>query len=413
MSDSAKARQLKKHKYIATGLFILMAVIYALMVYKQQVAPAGWAGYVKAFAEAGMVGALADWFAVTALFRHPLGIPIPHTNLIERKKNDLGRNLGHFVNENFLNPENIRPYINRIDIAEIITGWLEKPGNSKLLENELTNLLHKIIHDIPDREAEDFLTQKGAELLHSINFQQLAASGIAYLVKKEEPMLLLENLLPQIKTYIQDNEQIILQRLAESRPFIAFLAGKKISREITGGFVAFIEEVENDKAHFVRQKLTENLLNLEQDLRHQKWEHKFSRFKKELITPDKLNTYARDTWNHLKTTLQNQIEDPEAKLREVIRKTIEKLTADLKTDRKLSDRLNSWIRHFIYRMILKNRQEIEKLISSTIAGWEAKELSEKLELEVGKDLQFIRVNGTLVGGLMGLLIYIITHLLTG
>lgn len=410
MSDY-KRKQLRKHKRIATGLFFLMAVIYGVMVYFQHHSPENWMGYVEAFAEAGMVGALADWFAVTALFRHPLGLKIPHTNLIERKKDDLGKNLGMFVNENFMNPENIRPYIERLDVVKLLTEWLNKPKNRDLLEVEIAHLLKKILTDLDDHQVEDFLTLQATDLLHKLDLQNIASSGLEYIVKNNEHIHLLERLLPQIKTYIQENEQMILKRISNARPLIAFLAGKKISREITEGLISFLDEIEKDQTHFVRGKLTETLEKIVSDLKFtDTYNDKFNQFKQEFITSENIQPYMKDVWIGFKTRLSMQLEDRNSVLKQYIAKSLIKISDNLQSDYDLQFKLNHWIQHFVYRMVLKNRQEIEALITTTVESWEGRELSEKLELEVGKDLQFIRINGTLVGGLMGLLIYIVTHL---
>src|SRR5690625_4704931 len=341
-----KRKQLRKHKSIASGFFFLMAIIYVVMIYFQQHEPEDWMGYVDAFAEAGMVGALADWFAVTALFKHPLGIPIPHTNLIERKKNDLGKNLGMFVNENFINPKNIRPYIERLDIVKLFLDWLSKKKNRALLEVEITNLFKKIFYDLEEEKVEDFFSTKGAELLQNINYKKITSSGINYLLSKEEHLNLLDNFLPQIKKYIQENENIILQKISDNRPFIAFLAGKKISREITDGIISFIEEIENDENHFVREKLTQALFNLSSDIENtSKWDVKFHKLKTEIITPENLNPYSQDLWKKLKEILEKQFENPESDLKFYIRKNIDKLAENLQKDQELQYRLNHWIQH--------------------------------------------------------------------
>ncbi len=411
MANTTKRKQLQKHKQLATGLLLLMAVIYSVLVYLEQEHFQAWMGYVKAFAEAGMVGALADWFAVTALFRHPLGLPIPHTNIIERKKDTLGENLGHFVNENFLNPETIRPYIEELDIVKIIVDWLQNPKNKNGLEQELGILIQKIVSDLDDQEVERFLTEKGAVLLQRLDYPKIVEKGVSYLIERNEHIVLLENILPQIKTYIIENDQLILQRISNSRPLIALLAGRKITKEITEGLVAFIDDIEKDPHHFVREKLTENLRRLASDLDSSpKWESKFEKLREELIIPKNLEKYARDLWKSGKYLLQKQLKHPDTSLHHFISQSIARLTQNLKKDIDLQNRLNQWIHLFLYRMVLRNRQEIENLISDTVSGWEARELSDKLEAEVGKDLQFIRVNGTLVGGLVGLLIYLITHL---
>lgn len=408
-----KQKQLRKHKQIATGLFFVMAVVYGLMVYFQHLNPQSWMGYFEAFAEAAMVGALADWFAVTALFRHPLGIPIPHTNLIERKKNDLGNNLGKFVKENFLNPGNIRPYIEKLDVVKFVSTWLNKPSSKEILEVEIINLIQKIINDLEDDEVENFLANKSTEILKSIDYQKITSSGIHYMIEKEEHIKLLETILPQIKEYVNESQQLIRERISENRPFISFLVGKKISRELTDGLVAFIEEVELDKNHFVRIKLTQNLEKFAEDLLvSEQWNKKFEQLKNELVSPENLRIYTDDAWSSIKKMLWKNVEEPDSPLKGYLHKNIEKLSQNLAQDEELGLRINKWIRHFLYRMILKNSNEVKQLISSTVSGWEGKELSDKLEVEVGKDLQFIRINGTLVGGLVGLIIYIVTQLFT-
>jgi len=411
MKEKTKEIQLKKHKRIATSLFFLMALIYGLMVYLQLDSPRAWMGYVESFSEAGMVGALADWFAVTALFRHPLGLKIPHTNLIERKKNDLGENLGKFVNDNFINPENIRPYIERLNIVKIVSNWLSRPNNQKVLEEEILNLLNKIIRELEDEEVENFLSEKGIELLKSIDYPKITSSGLHYLIDRNEHINLLENLLPQIKEYVYESQDLIKEKISENRPFIAFLAGKKISRELTEGLISFIEEVELDKNHFVRKKLTQNLDRFADDLlTSPSWQNKFDQLKEELIIPENLEKYTHAVWQAIKQTLVQNLEDSDSLLKNYIHKNVQKLAHNLETDEEMNQRINRWIQHFAYRMILKNRTQVEQLISKTVESWEGKELSDKLELEVGKDLQFIRINGTLVGGLVGLIIHTLTVL---
>ena len=410
MSDT-KRIQLRKHKLLATGLFFLMAVIYSVMVYLQHHDAAPWMGYVEAFSEAGMVGALADWFAVTALFKHPLGIPIPHTNIIERKKNDLGANLGKFVQDNFLNQENIRPYIERLDVVSWVEKWLQKPKSREILETEVVNIARKIILDLEDGEVEEFLANKGAEVLNEIDFQNLSSKGIKYFIDRNEHINLLEMLLPQLKEYIDESRGMVQQRLMENKPFIAFLAGKKISKEVVEGLIKFIDEIQEDKTHFVRIRLTEILQDFSDEVVDSpKWKLKFDSLKNEMVTSQNLRPYTDDAWKSIKGILIQNLDDPDSQLQSYLEKNIKTLSNSLSTDKEIGLKLNNWIRHFLYRMILKNRNQVGQIISATVAGWEGKELSEKLELEVGKDLQFIRVNGTLVGGLVGLVIYVLTHL---
>ncbi len=204
---------------------------------------------------------------------------------------------------------------------------------------------------------------------------------------------------------------MIQQRLVKNKPFIAFLAGKKISKEVVEGLIKFIDEIQEDKNHFVRIRLTEILREFSNEVVDaQKWKLKFDSLKNEMLTSQNLRLYTDDAWRSIKDILIKNLDDPDSQLQSYLAKNIQKLSHSLSHDEEIGLKLNGWIRHFLYRMILKNRNEVERLISTTVAGWEGKELSEKLELEVGKDLQFIRVNGTLVGGLVGLVIYVVTHL---
>lgn len=407
---TSKEKQLKKHKWIATGLFLLMAVIYSVTFYLIQNSPKNWLGFLNAFSEAAMVGALADWFAVTALFKHPLGLKIPHTNLIQRKQKDLGDNLGKFVNDNFLNPKAIRPYFESLDVVKVASNWLNKPSNQEVLNEEVRNLIKKIIWDLEEKEVEDFISKKGVELLRSVDYQTVSSKGLHYLIKKEEHLKLLDAFLPWVKEYIYESQSEIRHRLSENRPFLSFLAGKKITKELTDGFTAFVEEIQQDKEHFVRQKLTASLEDFSEDLLTSKrWTEKFEELKSNLITKEQISPYTKDLWRDFKQLMVENLEDSESVFKDYLSKNIQKLPDDLEQDKEMSVRINRWVRYFLYRMVLRNRKQVEELISKTVEKWEAKELSQKLELEVGKDLQYIRVNGTLVGGLVGLLIHTITY----
>lgn len=411
MTELQKKQNLKKHKAIATGLFILMAFVYFLMVYLSQHSSANWIGYVEAFAEAAMVGALADWFAVTALFKYPLGIKIPHTNLIENSKNAIGDNLGQFVTGNFLTPTTIRPYIEKLEVVKYVADWLNKQNNQEMLQEELINFSKKIIKDLDDKDVVDFITLKGDEILKQFDLPELVSSSLEYILEKEKHNDILEAIIPKAKEYILESDLIIKDKLNEKHPVISFFAGKKISKGVVEGVVSFLDEVEEDKQHPVRLNIEriikENIDNIKDS---SEWKNRLESLRDDFITKERLNAYASDFWSAIKQNLTESFDDENSAMQVYIKKNIKKLTENLNENQELINKINGWVRHFIYRMILRNVKEVESLISSTVDKWEGKELSEKLELEVGKDLQFIRINGTLVGGLVGLIIYTITQL---
>ena len=409
---SPKEIQLKKHKTIATGLFLLMVAIYAGTVYLSKHSAATWVGFVHAFSEAAMVGALADWFAVTALFRYPLGLKIPHTNIIENKQKDIGENLGTFVKENFLTPENIRPYIEKLDVVAWMSKWLRESKNQTVLMTETASFVKKILADLEDKEVVAFLSRKVTEALRHIDFSQMAVGGLQYVLDRQEHLRLLDRLLPEIKSYAQESQGLIRKRINKQRPLIGFLAGKKISKEFTQGIVDFMDEVDKDKHHWLRQKLTEELEKVQRKMVYdENWQQKINRLKEQLIVADKITPYADNAWQAIKKSTLDGLDDKHSALMQYLKRNIEKIAHDLQQDSGLQSRINNWVRKFVYTTAMRNRDQVEKLIGDTVSNWKSRELSEKLELEVGKDLQFIRVNGTIVGGLVGLLIYTLTTLL--
>lgn len=413
-TEHYKVKQLRRHKQLATGLFLLMLLVYIAMIWYGRSHAAHWIGYVKAFAEAAMVGALADWFAVTALFHHPLGLPIPHTNLIERSKKNIGDNLGNFVVSNFLSPQNIRPYIRKITVSAYVGDWLGSPKNTQLLLTEITKLLKDIIQKMDDEAVAGFIGKKGGELVGQVNLNQIVANALQYFLERGEQEPLVTSLAAKIKGYISENEDMVKERVKEeSYFFVPKFVDQKLAAKISGGLIRYFEEIETDKKHKIRLEIADQLAQFVQDLRTQpRWQQEFQQLKNGLLSPEKVKRYANDIWSSIKQTLSEELSSPDSGLLRYLSKSIADLSDSLKNDTVLQERIDRWIRHTAYKYTLRNTSNVGTLISNTVGNWQGRELSRKLELEVGKDLQFIRINGTLVGGLVGLLIYTITRLLS-
>lgn len=407
-----KKKQLQQHKRIATGLFILMALVYIIMVYAIRHTPAVWMGYVKAFSEAAMVGALADWFAVTALFRHPMGMPIPHTNLIVNSKNKIGDNLGDFVTDNFLTSENIRPYVEKVDLANMISSWLNKPANQTILENELATLTKRILTELDDKTIVNLMMAKAKEGIAAINIQSFVSKGVSYAIDQNEHNKLLDIILPKAQVYVEEHRQEIYDNVVEKKPILGLIGGKAVTNQLVNGINTFLEDIARDPNHKIRKEITLRLEMLAVDIEASpSWKTKFDEILSQFITDEKINTYMSDLWQSTKTSLLAQLEDKQSTLRTYITKSIARVADDLENNEENKAKINKWIQHTIYKVALKNTKEVGQLIRNTVDSWDGQELSDKLELEVGKDLQYIRINGTIVGGLVGLLIYIITSYL--
>ena len=411
MNDELKKKQLRNHKLLATGLFLLMAVIFITTTILEKRNPAHWIGYIRAFSEAAMVGALADWFAVTALFHHPLGLKIPHTNLIEKSKEKIGDNLGSFVVSNFLSPQNIRPYIQKLKISNFLGDWLQKEKNSEALVNNLSEIILDIVNKLEDELVVKFIGNKAKEMSDDLKINQILGNGIEYILQKNDHQKLITNLSSQIKNYVLENYEMVRERVKkESYKLIPSFVDEKIAEKITSGLSSYFEEVENDQNHSLRNEITQKILDFSKDLKENpKYEADFNALKEDFLKPEKVQQYAQDIWNSLKKTLIDELNAEQSSLKNYVRKNLAEFSENLRTDEKLQHKIDHWIRVTAYKYILRNTNKFGELISETVGNWQGKELSQKLELEVGKDLQFIRINGTLVGGLVGLIIYTIVH----
>ena len=411
MNDVQKKQQLRQYKTLATGLFILMMMTFIAMTILQKQSQSLWIGYIRAFSEAAMVGALADWFAVTALFNYPLGVKIPHTNLIENSKEKIGDNLGNFVVDNFLSPENIRPYIQKLKVSVYVGDWLSKERNQDVLINELSSIIKDIVNKLDDDAAVKFISGKAEEMTDSIKLNSIIGNGIEYLLSKNDHQKIITNLSAQVKGYILENQQMISERVGKESFFlIPKSIDNKIAEKITKGLSDYFLEVEQNANHPLRSEITNKILDFSKELKDDsKWKTEFESIKSDFLQSDKIKQYSSDIWQSLKSSLIKELSEEDSTLKSYVKKNIDEFVANLQNDEQFQNRIDGWVRLTAYKYILKNTQNFGELISTTVGNWEGKELSRKLELEVGKDLQFIRINGTIVGGLVGLLIYTIAN----
>ncbi|HOB24187.1 MAG TPA: DUF445 domain-containing protein [Kaistella sp.] len=411
MNDELKRKQLRKYKAFATGLFVLMTVIFIITTILQKNDDSHWIGYIRAFSEAAMVGALADWFAVTALFNYPLGLKIPHTNLIENSKERIGDNLGNFVVSNFLSPQNIRPYIQKLKVSHFVGDWLSKERNQDKLVNEVSNIVLDILNKLDDSAVVNFIGKKAKEMSDDLKINQIVGNGIEYVLNKNDHQRLITNLSKQIKDYVVNNQEMVKERVKKESYFLVpKFVDDAIAEKITSGLSKYFDEVENDENHSLRNEITKKLYSFSKEVQtEQKWEDEFRGIKNDFLKEEKLHQYSKDIWNSIKKSLSKELEEEQSALKNYLKKNLSELSQNLQTDEKFQHKIDHWFRVTAYKYILRNTHQFGDLISSTVGNWQGKELSEKLELEVGKDLQFIRVNGTVVGGLVGLVIYTIAN----
>ncbi|WP_264846483.1 DUF445 domain-containing protein [Capnocytophaga catalasegens] len=407
-----KKQKLTYHKRIATGLFLAMFFLYIAMIYSENVWQlSGWTGYVKAFAEAAMVGALADWFAVTALFHYPLGIQIPHTNLIENRKKDIADNLGHFVVDNFLSTSTIRPYIYRIEVTKNIANWFLIDKNKQRVSDEIRKIIVSYLLSTNDKAITRFLSEKISDFTPKIPANKLLSQAIFYLYEHRWQDKILTYLLNQIDKYLAQNKHLIQDKVQFA--LLPDFVNALLSQKITEGLQDFITEIIQNPTHAIRKEIDQKIVSFTKELSYSpQWEQSLSELKNQWLSKENLQPHITNLWFFIKTQLLEDLEKQQNSNIDIfLNKNIDKLASSLANDFSKQQQIDRWIQKNIYQFVLRNKSQINTLISNTIGNWHGRELSEKLELEVGKDLQFIRINGTLVGGLVGLIIYILTRLI--
>ncbi|MDE5449046.1 DUF445 domain-containing protein, partial [Elizabethkingia meningoseptica] len=310
MTEAQKRKQLFRYKALATGLFLLMACIFVATTILQKSHNSHWIGYIHAFSEAAMVGALADWFAVTALFHYPLGMKIPHTNLIENSKQKIGDNLGNFVVENFASAENIRPYIEKIKVSGFVSDWLLKDKNQDILVTEVALLLKNAISQFQDQDIINFISVKIKEAGHDMKINNILSNGIFYLLEKNEHQAIITFLSSKIKHYILENDEMIRDKVHQnSYSLVPKFVDNKIANKIISGLAGFFEDIEKTSDHAVRNEISNSIYQFAHELKtSNRWENELNKIKQSILTEEKLNDYATDIWTSLKKTLTAELE---------------------------------------------------------------------------------------------------------
>jgi uncharacterized membrane-anchored protein YjiN (DUF445 family) len=399
--DIGKLKALRKMKASALSLLGFAVLLFIIAIYFK-------IPMLQAFSEAAMVGGIADWFAVVALFRHPLGIPIWHTAIIPTKKNEIGENLGNFVSEEFLNREKLEIKLEEFNFATKASDWLSQEENAnKIASLVAVNIIPGIIKTIKDEDIKRFIQVQFKEKLEAINFGDWVALALEPLQKGNVKDQLLTNLLEVMSSELSNNKDLIRKKVKQSTPFLSFgLADKSISEGIFNGLQEFLDEAKKPESE-IRIKIDEYVADfLDKVKNSEEMRIKINNLILGFAGKKEVQDYINGIWDEIKLSISDDLEKgDESSIKNNISSLIERFGNGLKEDPVMIDKINNFIKNDLLSVLLNNKKVIGDLISSTVKSWDGKEVSEKLELEIGKDLQYIRINGTLVGGLIGLIIY--------
>ncbi|HEY4023285.1 MAG TPA: DUF445 domain-containing protein [Pseudonocardiaceae bacterium] len=396
-------------KLVAGSLLVAAAVIYILTtVFGGQ----GWLGYVRAAAEASMVGALADWFAVTALFRRPLGLPIPHTAIIPTRKDTIGSSLGDFVGTNFLAEDVVRDKLERVGIASRIGTWVAKQENAERVTSELATVVRGAVTVLRDEDVQAVMEQAVVGRLVAQPWGPPIGQLLARVFTDGAHHKLVDLLCDRAYDWVRDNNDTVQRVVSNRAPswsprFVDGLLADKVYAEVLN----FAWAVKTDPEHPMREALDTFLVEFSKDLQSDpETMERAEVFKHQVLAHPEVRNLIGSAWGTAKRMLLDAAEDPSSELRKRVTNGLISLGKRLVEDDTLREKVDSWVQGAAGYVVSNYRDEITTLITDTVARWDAQETSRKIELQVGRDLQFIRINGTVIGALAGLVIYGITQL---
>jgi uncharacterized membrane-anchored protein YjiN (DUF445 family) len=407
--DAERERALRRMKFWATALLGLAAAVFAAARSLEPRYP--WLGIVVATAEAAMVGALADWFAVTALFRHPLGIPIPHTAIIPARKDRVGATLGAFVQRNFLNREAVRARLLQLQPARRLAHWLAQPENARRLAQQAARALGTGSQFLRDEDMEALLGRALHDRIRATPVAPLLGRLLAVLTAGNKHQELLDEVIRLTARALSANTDLVRQRVDKELPWwVPSAVDERIARRIVAALERTLEEIGADPEHPLRRRfdaaLDEFIVKLQGS---PDAILKAERIKEEILSTQAVPELAAAIWQEMKNTLARWVAAPDEGGRAALERGLVALGEALLSDTELLSKIDSWIVEGGAALVEHYQDEVGALIAQTVRRWDPQATSRRIELAIGRDLQFIRINGTLVGGLAGMLLYLIAH----
>lgn len=406
--DEQRRRGLRRMRTLAVSLLVLAAVVYLATLDQD-----GWLGFVNAGAEASMVGAIADWFAVTAIFRHPLGLPVPHTALIPRRKDELGRSLQEFVGENFLQEAVLRERMAAADLSRRVGAWIGAEENARRVVDESATVLHLGLSRVRDADVLSLVQEVLLPRFAAEPLSPVVGSLLQEVVRDGAHHGLVDLALDEAHRWLTENRESFVEIIAERAPWWAPQAlNDRVTNRIHLEAVAWVEDIRSDPSHHARIALDELLAQLADDLLHDPaTQARLEQLKVRVLSHPQVAVTTTSLWNAFRRVLMESLADTDGPLR---RRAVDELTtfgSRLQSDEALRVKLDGYAADLVVFVVGRYGDELTAVITLTVNRWDGREAARRIELHVGRDLQFIRINGTLVGGLVGLVIHTVSVLL--
>jgi uncharacterized membrane-anchored protein YjiN (DUF445 family) len=410
---ATREHDLRRMKRLATGLLLLATAVFLGFRWWESAGGPEWASFVRATAEAGMVGALADWFAVTALFRRPLGLPIPHTAIIPTKKDVLGDSLGDFVGENFLSEEVVRDKLARVEVSSRVGAWIGQEANADRVTAELATAARGVVTVLRDDDVQEVIEQVLVRKLMEQPAGPPLGAVLQGVLADGAHHRLVDLVIDRAYDWITANHELVLRIVADRAPswspkFVDDLIADRVFVEVQ----TFAWAVKTDPGHPMRLAVDRFLAEFATDLQSDEPTiERVERIKHQIVAHPDVQKFIGQAWGTVKRLILDAAADPSSALRTRVRDGLVAFGTRLSEDPELRGKIDGWLGDAAGYVVRHYRGEITTLITETVARWDAEETSRKVELQVGRDLQFIRINGTVVGALAGLVIHTVGQVL--
>lgn len=410
--DTYRRSRLRVMQRIAVGLLLAATVLFAVARSRHGQHPA-W-GYVEAFAEAAMIGAIADWFAVVALFRYPLGIPLWHTAIIPNSKDSIGTSLGNFVENHFITEDSVVERVRKADIALRVGEWLLHPTNSKQVGDAAAGFIRQVLQQVDDDTIRHMIRDLATNELVKLDLSTLAGGGMDALVAEGKPQEMLDGVLGQVGIWLadEDNHETIgdfmIRSLGIENPMIKSMVAGYMPKVIES-LQNHVVEVRQDASHPLRTKVGGWILDATMRLKADPaWKESIARYQQQFVHSDRVQDALNGLWDTFRARVLADLQEKSPALVGAVQGLVEKAGRVLVTETGARAWVNGAIESVSRTLVQRHRGEVTPFIEQQLAKWTKEEMSDRIELAIGRDLQFIRINGTIVGGLVGLIIHAVT-----
>ncbi len=412
-AEGEKLAALRRTKFMATGALVACVLIFAVAKSLERNFP--WLSFVAAFAEAATIGGLADWYAVVALFKRPLGLPIPHTAIIPANQNRIADNLGHFIEVNFLAPAPVREKLNEVDFAALVADWLADPERSAGLSRFVARLVPQTLSAVEQSGLRDFVTQRVLDQIEKVQLAPLAAELLSAFTDDRRHQKLFDDFTKVVGKFLRDEDALAAMRekIREELPslFKLFRADAYLLKKIVASAGSLLDEVRADPDHPMRQEFDGFVETFIKKLRSSKdYAKRAEKIKRDFLARPELRDLAQEMWDSLKTFIEKDAKAKKSRIRDHLTSMFVDVGRHLASDPHIRADMNQGFVVALASFVESQKSGVSSFVADQVKRWDLAQLTRLIEMNIGRDLQYIRFNGMLIGGIAGLVLHTVERL---